>query len=294
MKVDAAFVLEDLRGPLARFWALSGDKIALIERDYDASKGSPVFTVGGKYTTRGWTEWTQGFQYGASVLQFDATDEERFLKIAREGTLQYMAPHVSHTGVHDHGFNNTSTYGGLLRLLGEGRIPANEWEANFYRLALKISGAVQAGRWSRTADGQGYIYSFNGPHSLFADTIRSLRALALSYRLGHVMMGENDKAVSLLERLVMHARTTADYAVFYGEGRDAYDVRAVLRMRVSLTRMTAITGVRIRSRGMLRSARGRGVWPGLCVVMPRNWSFWIRWHPRSWHHLAVPNPSGTS
>ncbi|MFU8780010.1 MAG: glycosyl hydrolase [Kiritimatiellia bacterium] len=225
MKIDAGLQLEDLRGALERFWLLSGDKIELIERDYDTAKGSPVFTVGGKYSTRGWTEWTQGFQYGASVLQFDATDDERFLKIAREGTLQFMAPHVSHTGVHDHGFNNTSTYGGLLRLMGEGRIPVDEWEAHFYRLALKISGAVQAGRWSPTVDGHGYIYSFNGPHSLFADTIRSLRALALSYRLGHVMMGENDKPVSLLERLVMHARTTADYAVFYGEGRDVYDVR---------------------------------------------------------------------
>ena len=28
-------------------------------------------------------------------------------------------------------------------------------------------------------EGGGYIYSFNGPHSLFVDTIRSLRALAL-------------------------------------------------------------------------------------------------------------------
>ena len=225
MIVDANLKVEDLKGLLQKFWALSGDKITSIEQEYDVSKGSPVFTVGGKYTTRGWTEWTQGFQYGSSVLQFDATDECTFLDAARKGTLQYMAPHVSHTGVHDHGFNNTSTYGGLLRLMEEGRIPADEWEANFYRLALKISGAVQAGRWSPTANGSGFIYSFNGPHSLFADTIRSLRALALSYRLGHVMMGENDKPVSLLARLIMHARTTADYAVFYGEGRDAYDIR---------------------------------------------------------------------
>ena len=59
-----------------------------------------------------------------------------------------MAPHISHTGVHDHGFNNVSTYGNLLRLMKEGKIPFNEWERNFYELALKISGAVQAGRWT--------------------------------------------------------------------------------------------------------------------------------------------------
>ena len=37
----------------------------------------------------------------------------------------------------------------------------------------RCSGAVQAARWSRTAEGGGYIYSFNGPHSLFVDTIRT-------------------------------------------------------------------------------------------------------------------------
>ncbi len=59
-----------------------------------------------------------------------------------------MAPHISHTGVHDHGFNNVSTYGNLLRLMNEGKIPFNGWEKNFYELAVKISGAVQASRWS--------------------------------------------------------------------------------------------------------------------------------------------------
>ena len=91
-----------------------------------------------------------------------------------------MAPHVSHTGVHDHGFNNVSTYGNLLRLMQEGKIPVDEWEQRFYELALKVSGAIQAARWTALSDTRGYIYSFNGPHSLFADTIRSLRALGVA------------------------------------------------------------------------------------------------------------------
>jgi hypothetical protein len=40
-----------------------------------------------------------------------------------------------------------------------------------------------------------------------------------------VLHEENDRAVSLLERLVAHARMTAKHSIFYGEGRDAYDVR---------------------------------------------------------------------
>jgi len=136
-----------------------------------------------------------------------------------------MTPHLTHTGVHDHGFNCVSTYGNLLRLVKEGKLAASPDERRFYELALKVSGAVQAARWSRIHDGRGFIYSFNGPHSLFADTIRSLRSLALAHRLGHVLAGENDKRISLLERLLHHAAVTAEFSVYYGEGRDLYDVR---------------------------------------------------------------------
>lgn len=216
---------EDLLDPIQRMWALSAQKILSIEETYPAGGSAPVFTVEGRYTAQGWTEWTQGFQFGAALLQFDATGEERFLELGRRNTVQYMAPHVSHTGVHDHGFNNVSTYGALRRLMLEQRIEFSQSELDFCELALKISGAVQAGRWSRTHDGSGYIYSFNGPHSLFSDTIRSLRALALAYQLGHKMLGENDETISLLERWWQHAETTARYNVYYGEGRDRYDVR---------------------------------------------------------------------
>jgi len=109
-----------------------------------------------------------------------------------------------------------------LRLMKEGKLPFNEWERDFYSLALKISGAIQASRWTVIPDG-GFIHSFNGPHSLFVDTIRSCRALILSHCLGHVLQAEGDQHVSLLERAVQHIRATANYSIFYGEGRDAYD-----------------------------------------------------------------------
>ena len=223
MIVNPHLSAKDLLPDLERFWAVSGEKVSNLHQNYDPSNGSPVFTVSGKYTARGWTEWTQGFQYGSEILQFDATGDEAYLGMGRKNTLEKMAPHVTHFGVHDHGFNNVSTYGNLLRLMNEGRIPENEWERNFYVMALRASSSVQAKRWTTLPSG-GYIYSFNGPHSLFSDTIRSLRALAVGHQLGHSLMGENDKATSLLERLVQHAKTTADYAVYYGEGRDHYDV----------------------------------------------------------------------
>lgn len=223
--INAQLTPGDLSGKITKLWEASAPKILSIDKDDAPGKATPVFTVRGKYTARGWTEWTQGFVYGSAILQYDATGDESFLELGRCRTRTRMAHHITHVGVHDHGFNNVSTYGNLWRLMGEGRIPADERERDFYELALKCTGAVQAARWTKIANGEGYIYSFNGPHSLFADTIRSLRALAVSHKLGHVLMGERDAQISLLQRLIQHARTTADYAVYYGQGRDGYDLR---------------------------------------------------------------------
>jgi hypothetical protein len=224
-RIDFKLTPQALVRKIERVFELSGQKILNIEKVWKPAQGTPVFTVKGKYTTRGWTEWTQGFRYGSALLQFDAMGDNQYLEIGRRGTIERMASHVSHTGVHDHGFNNVSTYGNLLRLMREGKIPHNEDEKNFYELALKVSGAVQATRWTKLADGTGFIHSFNGPHSLFVDTIRSCRSLAVAHQLGHVLMGEQDAKISLLQRCMEHALNTARYSVYYGERRDAYDVR---------------------------------------------------------------------
>jgi hypothetical protein len=224
VKIDYSLTPEQLNDKIKLFWTISAEKIDKMEKENPPLTGSPVFTVNGKYTSRNWTEWTQGFQYGSYLLQYDATDEKSYLEKGRRAIVDKMAFHISHTGVHDHGFNILSTYGNLLRLLNEGRIPHNEWEKNFYELAIKISGAVQAARWS-SVPGGGFIYSFNGPHSLFVDTIRSCRILVAAHMMGHVLKGENDKNISLLGRAIQHIKSTAKYSVFYGEGRDRYDVR---------------------------------------------------------------------
>lgn len=225
IRIDRALSPASLLPAIDELFAASAEKIRALEKRWNRSEGTPVFTREGRYTNAAWTEWTQGFQFGSAILQFDAASDEEFLEIGRSGTVDLMAPHVSHVGVHDHGFNNVSTYGNLLRLCREGRIAATPWEEDFYRLALKISGAVQASRWTQLSPGKGYVYSFNGPHSLFADTIRSMRSLAVSRRLGHKFMGERDREIPLLQRLVEHALTTAEFNVYFGENRDTWDIR---------------------------------------------------------------------
>jgi unsaturated chondroitin disaccharide hydrolase len=75
---------------------------------------------------------------------------------------------------------------------------------------------VQAYRWADLGNGEGYIYSSFRRHSLLVDSLRSLCVLALAHQLGHVM--KSDQVVSLLGRALAHARATARYLVFYGEG----------------------------------------------------------------------------
>jgi len=224
IRIDTSINAGDLKHRLDELWRLAALKVIRLCKNDHPELGTPVFTVDGRYTSRGWTEWTQGFVYGGALLVFDATGNEEALELGRALTNARMAPHLTHMGVHDHGFNNISTYGNLRRLLLEGALPFEKAELAGYENALRVSGAVQASRWTQTSDGGGFVYSFNGPHSLFADTIRSMRSLALADQLGHELRGENDQRISLLERAMDHAVTTARYTVYYGEGRDHYDV----------------------------------------------------------------------
>ena len=57
------------------------------------------------------------------------------------------------------------------------------------------------------------------------DTIRTCRSLAVAHQLGQVLMGEQDAKISLLQRLIEHAKNTARFSIYYGEGRDTYDIR---------------------------------------------------------------------
>ncbi|MDX9861342.1 MAG: hypothetical protein RBS99_10535 [Rhodospirillales bacterium] len=221
--IDDTLTPGDLAEGIDRLWRLSGTKIRRLAERWDPADGAPVFTVEGRYVNRGWTEWTQGFVYGAGLLQFDATGDEWALEFGRTGTREHMGGHVTHVGVHDHGFNCVSTYGNLRRLMAEGRLPENADEKAFLDMALASSGAVQAARWTDLGGGRGYIPSFNGPHSLFVDTMRSLRSLAVAHLLGRALKGEHDQSISLLDRLAAHAAVTAETTVFFGKGRDAYD-----------------------------------------------------------------------
>ena len=135
-----------------------------------------------------------------------------------------MAPHLTHVGVHDHGFNNVSTYGNLWRLAREGRIDAPEWEMRFYELALKVTGAIQARRWTHLPDG--------GLHLLVqrrALTVRRHRSGRCErWRWlppGPAPDGGTGPARQPARPSGAARAHHGPYSVFYGKGRDRYDLR---------------------------------------------------------------------
>src|SRR5262245_35333149 len=144
--IDTKLTPADLLPQCERLWTLAAPKLHRIDQRFPAGAPTPVITRAGKYEAQGWTEWTRGFQYGAAILAFDATNDASLLKLGRDGTRTDMASHVTHFGVHDHGFNNVSTYGNLRRLILEGRFPSDADQLAFYELALQASASVQAAR----------------------------------------------------------------------------------------------------------------------------------------------------
>jgi len=77
---------------------------------------------------------------------------------------------------------------------------------------------------TKLADGTGFIHSSTG-HTRCSWTrfVRVGRCGCASTRSR--ADGEQDAKISLLQRVVEHALNTARYSIFYGEGRDAYDMR---------------------------------------------------------------------
>ena len=121
------------------------------------AQGSPVFTVDGQYTSRGWTEWTQGFQFGSAILQFDATGDSEFLEIGRDA---HRRAHGAARHPHRRARPRLQQRQHLRQsAAADARRPHSgrtRGSGDFYELALKCSGAVQAARWTTIADGGGY------------------------------------------------------------------------------------------------------------------------------------------
>lgn len=225
LKIESDLSADDLRNDIIAMWSASEQKLhALVDRGA-LRDGPPVVTVDGQYRPQPWTEWTLGFFVGSCALQAEATGTRVFESVFEDAFSGSLLGQVVNFGGHDHGFNIVSSYGTLRRLANEGTLDLSTEHLGQAELAVKFSGCVQARRWTDLGNDSGYIYSFNGRHSLFIDTIRSMRSLALSYSLGGSLFDENGVQVDLLKRLRQHVETTSKFNLYWGTRRDIYDVK---------------------------------------------------------------------
>jgi unsaturated chondroitin disaccharide hydrolase len=163
-------------------------------------KAAPIYTENGIWTRPGfiWTDWCPGFYAGMMWLAYERTGEAKWREVAEEYTRR-LEPRKFDRDVHDLGFIFMSTANRWYNLLPEGD-PTRRWLKD----VLITAGTIQSFRWKETGEDH-YIYSFNGPQSLFIDIMMNIRLLFRAHELG----GEEE----LYRKAVTHARTTEKYLV---------------------------------------------------------------------------------
>jgi unsaturated chondroitin disaccharide hydrolase len=169
-------------------------------RDWPPTTAAPVFTVKGRWhrPDRLWTDWTPGFFAGAMWILARRT-QDAYWRSTAETYTRRLAPRRFDRDVHDLGFIFLSTYDRWLDALE----PSDPLVGHVVD-TLVTAGTVQSFRWNDDGP-HGFIYSFNGPQSLFIDVMMNVRLLFRARELGA------DEEV--YRRAVEHCETSARYLV---------------------------------------------------------------------------------
>ncbi len=161
---------------------------------------APIYTENGKWTRPDfiWTDWCPGFYAGMMWLAYEYTGEAKW-RAAAEGYSRALEHRKFDRDVHDLGFIFMSTADRWYRLLPESD-PTKQWLKDI----LITAGTIQSFRWKETGEDH-YLYSFNGPQSLFIDIMMNIRLLFRAHELG--------ASEEVYRKAVTHARTTEKYLV---------------------------------------------------------------------------------
>ena len=174
-----------------------------LDRTYEEwppERPAPVHTVRGKWyrPSRSWTDWTAGFLAGQFWILSGVAGDARWRSRAEAATVK-LAPRRFDRDVHDLGFIFLSSYGRWIEALD----PGDSLRARLEDIVVTAA-TVQSFRWNGNGP-HGFIYSFNGPQSLFIDIMMNVRLLFWAASRG---AGEE-----VLRRAVDHCRTSARYLV---------------------------------------------------------------------------------
>ncbi|MCX6865704.1 MAG: glycoside hydrolase family 88 protein [Verrucomicrobia bacterium] len=189
-----------LRRRLEQTFAFGVAQLAGMMAKWPVAKPAPIHTENGVWFRPNfmWTDWCPGFHAGMMWLAHERTGDACWREAA-EAYTRKLEPRKFDRDVHDLGFIFMSTANRWHNLLADGD-PVKQWLADM----LATAGTVQSLRWKNTGEDH-YIYSFNGPQSLFIDVMMNIRILFRAHQLGG--------ADELYQRAVTHARTTEKFLV---------------------------------------------------------------------------------
>jgi unsaturated chondroitin disaccharide hydrolase len=191
--------LKALRPRLETAIAHAEKQVRAMTEKWPAGSPAPIYTVKGKWYRQKdvWTDWTPGFYAGMMWILHEVTGKEEWKTRAIEFTTP-LEERKFDRNVHDLGFIFMSTYRRWYDLLDD--CPEREK----VKSVLVTAGNTQSLRWKETGEDH-YIYSFNGPQSLFIDIMMNIRVLFWAY--------QHSGNENLYNRAVTHARTTRKYIV---------------------------------------------------------------------------------
>jgi unsaturated chondroitin disaccharide hydrolase len=190
----------DLEGRLRGVVKFAEEQLARTIREWPPDRPAPVHTVAGKwYRPRDlWTDWTPGFLAGQLWILHRLTGDGRWRERAEAHTAR-LADRRFDRDVHDLGFIFLSSYGRWVEALE----PADPLRARLEDV-LVTAATVQSFRWNGNGP-HGFIYSFNGPQSLFIDIMMNVRLLFRAARRG--------ASEQVARRALEHCRTSARFLV---------------------------------------------------------------------------------
>ena len=200
MNLTQSFDETALRAQFDRTFRFGMNQVENMLEKWPANKPAPIYTENGVWTRPPyiWTDWCPGFYAGMMWLAYEYTGETKWRGRAEEYT-RALDHRKFDRDVHDLGFIFMSTADRWYRLLSDDD-PAKQWLKDL----LVTAGTIQSFRWKDTGEDH-YIYSFNGPQSLFIDIMMNIRILFRAHQLG--------ASDEVYRRAITHARTTEKYLV---------------------------------------------------------------------------------
>ncbi len=197
---STAIIPASLESALSRTVEVAARKLERTCENWPAGLAAPVYTVDGRwYRAKNlWTDWTPGFLAGQLWILAGLLGDGGWRSRAEEYSRALRARRFDRD-VHDLGFIFLSSYGRWWEALA-----ADDPLREHVEDILVTAGTVQSFRWNGIGE-DGFIYSFNGPQSLFVDVMMNVRLLFWGARHG----AEEEVERRALE----HCRTSAKYLV---------------------------------------------------------------------------------